>query len=99
MTSPIDETTNKVVGLDDEELFECVCGGFHYFKVYRSEWNGEFEYWLAFVEQPKTLRQRLHALKSVFTGETIYHGDIHGVDVKRLIEVLTPPKPNNLKEQ
>lgn len=82
---------------DDKEVFVCACAGYHYFQVNRFEWDGEYEYWVAFIERPKSLRQRLHALKAVFTGETIYHGDLHGVDAKRLVEVLTPPVKPQVK--
>ena len=73
---------------DDEEVFTCVCGSYHYLQVNRSDWNGKYDYWLAFVQFPKSFRERLSIIKSAFTGKTVYHGDIHGVDVEKLIRVL-----------
>jgi hypothetical protein len=87
---------SKLIYDDDEELFECMCGGFHYLKVYRNEYNGTYDYWIIFIERPKTLKQRWNALKSAFTGQTIYDGEITLRDVARLRKVLTPaPKPSN----
>lgn len=75
---------------DDKQVFSCVCGSYHYLQVNRDEWNGDYRFDIAFVERPKSFRQRLHALRAVFSGETVYHGELYLEDTERLREVLAP---------
>lgn len=62
-----------------ELVYRCACSGYHYFELNK----GDGAVFVTFVERPKSFRQRLHALKAVFTGETVYHGELYIDDFKK----------------
>ena len=64
--------------LETDLVFRCACGDYHYFEMNIQDSS----VFVTFVERPKTFRQRLHVLKSVFTGETVYHGELQIDDFK-----------------